>query len=270
MFRDSLVIHLRRFALTTPLLLLPMLPFVSKASAEDCNHNLDVLGTERTIAVDPAILRRVGTLQYPETVPLRDHEVVLTFDDGPAPSSTPMVLDALAAQCVKANFFVVGAHASNAPGLVRRELAEGHTVGTHSETHADLARLEPVDAQNEVQNGIKAVNLALAPTGIAAPFFRAPYLSTTPSVENYLATAGLMLWSIDVDPEDWRPLTPDDVVARIMARLDQKRFGIILMHDVQLHTADALPKLFNALKASGYKVVHVVYGSAKEAAAHPR
>jgi peptidoglycan/xylan/chitin deacetylase (PgdA/CDA1 family) len=269
MHRDSFIIGLRIRALTASLLLLASVSVVPRASAEECSRG-DALGTARTIAVDPAVLPRVGTSQYPETVPLQDHEVVLTFDDGPATSSTPTVLDALAAECVKANFFVVGAHASAAPALVRREFAEGHTVGTHSETHADLAKLELVDAQKEIQNGIDAVNLVLAPTGVAAPFFRAPYLSTTASIENYLARAGLMLWSIDVDPEDWRQLTPDDVVARIMARLDQKRSGIILMHDVQLHTAAALPKLFNALKSSGYKVVHVVYGSAKEASAQPR
>ena len=78
-----------------------------------------------------------------------------------------------------------------------------------------------------------------------------------------------MLWSIDVDPEDWRPLTPDEVVSRIMDRLDQKGSGIILMHDVQSHTAGAIPQLLHELKERNYKVVHVVYGSAIEAAAHP-
>ena len=109
----------------------------------------------------------------------------------------------------------------------------------------------------------------MKPSGSAAPFFRLPYLSTSPGIEGYLAKVGLMLWSIDIDPEDWRPLTSDEVVSRIMERLDQRGSGIILMHDVQSHTAAALPQLLHELKEHNYNVVHVVYGSAKVAAAHP-
>jgi peptidoglycan/xylan/chitin deacetylase (PgdA/CDA1 family) len=219
------------------------------------------------MALDPAAFPQVGTVQFPQTVPLRDHEVVLTFDDGPWPASTGQVLDALASQCVKANFFIVGEHALAAPELVRREYVEGHTIGTHSETHADLAKLPLADAEKEIEAGIASTNAALGSPDSAAPFFRAPYLSTTPSIDQYLAKSGIMLWSIDVDPEDWRPSTPDEVVERIMLGLDKKRSGIILMHDVQAHTAAALPKLLGALKAQGYRVVHVVFGKAKEAAA---
>lgn len=240
----------------------------SAAFAQDCDGKADILGTARVMALDPAVLPRVGTVQYPQTVPLRDHEVVLSFDDGPEPSSTPAVLDALAAQCVKANFFLMGEHARIAPDLVRREYAEGHTIGTHTETHPDLAKMPLADAENEIAGAIADVNAALGPTEHAAPFFRAPYLSTTPAIERYLAQSGLMLWSIDVDPEDWRPLTPDEVVARTMTALAKKGSGIILMHDVQTHTAAALPKFLRELKSHGYSVVHVVFGTAKEAAAH--
>src|ERR1700722_4477747 len=114
---------------------LPLAALTAGAVAQPCNGRYDALGTARVMALDPAVFPQVGTVQYPQTVPLRDHEVVLSFDDGPWPSSTPEVLDALAAQCVKANFFLVGEHAQASPDLVRREYAEGHTVGTHSETH---------------------------------------------------------------------------------------------------------------------------------------
>ena len=240
---------------------------VSAALAGDCAET-DALGTARVMAISPTILPRVGTVQYHQTVPLRDHEVVLSFDDGPLPSSTPAVLDALAAQCVKASFFIMGEQARTSPGLVRREYDEGHTIGTHTETHPDLAKMPLADAENEIQAAIADVNSALGPTRRAAPFFRAPYLSTTPAIERYLAVTGLMLWSIDVDPEDWRPLTPDEVVARSMAALAKSGSGIILMHDVQAHTAAALPKFFRELKSHGYSIVHVVFGDAKEAAAH--
>lgn len=242
----------------------------SAASAQQCRGKPDALGTARVMALDPAVFPQVGTVQYPQTVPLRDHEVVLSFDDGPSPASTPQLLDALAAQCVKANFFLVGEHAKAAPDLVRRELAEGHTVGTHSETHADLAKLPLADAEKEIQDGIAAANAALGPSDRSAPFFREPYLSSSPGIEQYLVKAGLMLWSIDVDPEDWRESTPDEVIARTMAQLENKHSGIVLMHDVQLHTAAAMPKFLDELKSHGYSVVHVVYGSAKEAAARPQ
>ena len=240
----------------------------SDSFAQPCNGNAGALGTSRVVALDPRVFPQVGTVQYPQTVPLSDHEVVLTFDDGPAPPSTDEVLNALAAHCVKATFFVVGTQAHASPDLVRREYLEGHTIGTHSETHADLARLPLSDAQREIVGGIDATNAALGSSGAAAPFFRAPNLSTTPSIEYYLSNAGIMLWSIDVDPEDWRPLTPDEVVARVMVKLKSKGSGIILMHDVQAHTAAALPTLLNELEINGYRVVHVVFGSAKEAAAH--
>ena len=129
---------------------------VSAALAGDCAET-DALGTARVIAISPAVLPRVGTVQYPQTVPLRDHEVVLSFDDGPLPSSTPSVLDALAAQCV-------GEPARTSPGLVRREYDEGHTIGTHTETHPDLAKMPLADAENEIQAAIADVNSALGPT----------------------------------------------------------------------------------------------------------
>jgi peptidoglycan-N-acetylglucosamine deacetylase len=242
--------------------------FVSKSQAEQCHGVPGALGTARVMALDPAAFPQVGTVQYPQTVPLRDHEVVLTFDDGPSPSSTPQLLDALAAQCVQANFFLVGEHARAAPELVRREYDEGHTVGTHSETHADLGKMPLLDAEKEIQDGIAAANAALGAPNMAAPFFRAPYLSTNPALEQYLIKTGIMLWSIDVDPEDWRELTPQQMVERTMTQLELKHSGIILMHDVQGHTATAMPELLQQLKTHGYSVVHVVFGSAMEAAAH--
>jgi peptidoglycan/xylan/chitin deacetylase (PgdA/CDA1 family) len=234
--------------------------------AQGCPDNPAAIGTSRVIAVDPGALRRVGTVQFPQTVPLKDHEVVLTFDDGPAPSTTGKVLDALAAQCVQANFFIVGERANAAPELVRRAYEEGHTIGTHSQTHASLAELTLADAEREIQGGFDSTNAALGSPKAAAPFFRAPYLATTPAVDQYLSDHDVMLWSIDIDPEDWRPLSPDEVVQRILAQLEKRHSGIILMHDVQPHTAAAVPKLLGALKAGGYRIVHVVAGKAEASA----
>src|SRR5258708_13933789 len=96
------------------------------AMAADCKGKPNALGTGRVIAVDPAEHGRIGTMQYAETLPLRDHEVVLTFDDGPLPPRTNKVLDILAAECVKATFFLVGKMATEFPSVARRPSNDSH------------------------------------------------------------------------------------------------------------------------------------------------
>ena len=89
---------------------------IAAASAGECPGNPDALGTSRTIVVDPREHIRIGTMGYAETLPLADHEVVLTFDDGPIPPYTDKILDILAAECVKATYFIVGEHGEGISG----------------------------------------------------------------------------------------------------------------------------------------------------------
>jgi peptidoglycan-N-acetylglucosamine deacetylase len=229
-----------------------------RADAQDCPGNPAAIGTSRVLSVDPAASRKVGTAQYAETLPLRDHEIVLSFDDGPSPETTSKVLDALAAECVKATFFVMGEHAKARPDLVRRTYAEGHTVGTHSQTHPDLSRLPLADAEKEIDDGIRSAQSALGSTMTVAPFFRAPYLQMTADLESYLFKRDVMLWSIDIDPEDWRTQSPESVVEHTLARLEVKHSGIVLLHDIQPHTAAAIPLLLRQLKAHGYSIAQAV------------
>jgi peptidoglycan-N-acetylglucosamine deacetylase len=228
------------------------------AWAEECPGNPVALGTSRIISVDPAEFHRAGLAQYPQTLPLRDHEIVLSFDDGPSPATTEKVFDALALDCVRANFFIVGEHAKDRPDLVRRAYREGHTIGTHSQTHPDLSRLSFAEAKREIDDGIQSVQAALGPQMTVAPFFRAPYLQTTAALEQFLLGRGTMLWSIDIDPEDWRPQSPGDLVKHTLTLLEAKHSGIVLLHDVQPHTAAALPILLRELKARGFSAVHAV------------
>src|SRR5436305_3944139 len=100
-----------------------------RAAAAPCPGNPDALGIARTIEVDAKSTPRVGRKQFPSTLPLRDKELVLTFDDGPWPGSTPKVLDALKSDCVRATFFLLGRNVAAYPQLARRALAEGHSVG---------------------------------------------------------------------------------------------------------------------------------------------
>src|SRR3569623_683341 len=97
-----------------------------------CPGNPDAIGTSRTITVDPSVLPQIGTMQYKSSLPLEDHEVVSTFDDGPLPPYTNRILDVLAENCVKVNYYLVGEMARAYPSVVRRIYTAGHVVGPHS------------------------------------------------------------------------------------------------------------------------------------------
>lgn len=228
------------------------------AHAGECPANPDALGTSRVIGIDPSQHHRVGLDQYDETIPLEDHEVVLTFDDGPLPPYTGRILDALAAECVKATFFIVGSMAKYAPDLVRREYAEGHTIGTHTQNHLHLQNLTQAKAWKEITDGIASTEGALGNQKALSPFIRFPYLDSTESLEKEVIAHGLMIWSIDFAVNDWMPLTSERVLALALQRLERRGKGMILFHDIQQKTALALPIFLRELKKRGYRVVHVV------------
>jgi len=234
------------------------IPATTPAAAQECAINPDAIGTSRVIEVNPLKLRRIGSLQYPTTLPLNDHEIVLTFDDGPIPPQSLDVLDTLASECVKATFFILGQTAEESPDLVRRVASDGHSVGTHTQTHARLSDLSLSAAKKEIEMGISSVVKALAGTSDLAPFFRAPFLETTAPLEGYLVSRGLMLWGIDFQADDWLDISPDEVINRAMNRIEQRGKGVLLLHDMQARTAEALGKLLAELKTRGYKIVHVV------------
>jgi peptidoglycan/xylan/chitin deacetylase (PgdA/CDA1 family) len=233
-------------------------PPVAHAAA-DCPGNPDALGTSRTIVVDPKEHPRIGTMQYGETLPLEDHEVVLTFDDGPLPAHTNAVLQTLAAQCVKATFFLVGRMAKEFPQDVRRIHDAGHTIGTHSENHPTFfGKLPPERMSTEIDDGIAHVTAALADPSQLAPFFRIPGLRRGDLLEAELSKRGLMTWSADFPADDWRHISSTQVVNYALSRLEAKGKGVLLLHDIQARTQAALPVILQQLKARGYKIVHVV------------
>src|SRR5438270_9578661 len=229
------------------------------ASAADCPGNPDGLGTLRTLVVDAREHPRIGTMQYAETLPLQDHEVVLTFDDGPLPPHSNQVLDLLAAQCVKATFFIIGRMARSFPEGVRRVRDAGHSIGTHTQNHPLSMNRMPIErARQEIDDGIAATEAALGPAGGLSPFFRIPGLSRAEAVEDYLASKGIQTWSADFPADDWRHIPPARVYELAMQRLEAKGKGILLLHDIQGRTVQALPKILHDLKARGFHIVHVV------------
>ena len=149
---------------------------IMAAQAADCARN-DALGTSRVLVVDPAASPRVGLKSFPRTLSLEDREVVLTFDDGPWPATTSKVLQALADECVRATFFLIGKSASDHPELVRKMAAGGHTIGHHSWSHRNLKYARPEIADAEIDKGIAAVEAALhgqPTTTPPEPLFRLP------------------------------------------------------------------------------------------------
>ena len=227
--------------------------------AADCPGNPNALGTSRVISVDPAEHARLGTMQYAETLPLADHEVVITFDDGPLPPYSTRALEILAHECVKATYFLVGSMARAYPDVVRRIYAEGHTIGTHSQNHPMHFDRMPIDrVQNEVENGINSVQTALGNPKALAPFFRIPGFSRSNAVDGYIRDRGLMLWSADFPADDWKHISANEIVNRALRRIEAKGRGILLLHDIQPATILALPTLLHELKARGYRIVHIV------------
>ena len=255
-----------RAALTFALLAWLVAP---AALAADCPGHPNALGTSRTLVVDPKEHPRLGIMQYPETLPLADHEVVLTFDDGPLPRNSNQILEILASQCVKATFFTIGRMAQAFPEGVRRLRDAGHTIGTHTQDHPlSMNRMSIERAKQEIDDGIASVKAALGDDADAslAPFFRIPGLLRADIVEDYLAAQGIQIWSADFLADDWRHIPSSRVYDLAMKRLEERGKGILLLHDIQARTVAALPRILNELKARGYHIVHVVPATAEQPA----
>jgi peptidoglycan/xylan/chitin deacetylase (PgdA/CDA1 family) len=228
------------------------------SAAENCPPG--ALGTARTLTIDPAKSAPVGRQHFPQTLALADHEVVLTFDDGPWPATTPRVLDTLRQNCMHATFFLIGRNAAAHPELARRELADGHTVAHHSFAHPLLNKMAPAAAEAEVDRGFVAVDTALYGSAAGAPrtrFFRFPGFASNPALLARFQQRGIMVWGADLWASDWNRMTPDQELQLVLGRLEQARGGIVLFHDTKSQTAAMLPAFLLALKTRGYRVVHV-------------
>ena len=240
------------------------LPAGSRA-AQPCN-NANALGVARTVEIDTTGGPGFGTEQYKVHDFLLLKEVVLTFDDGPWPENTRAVLAALDQHCTKATFFPIGKHALWHPEILKDVAAAGHTIGSHTWSHANIGKLKGEKATEEIEKGISAVALAL---GVPpAPFFRFPFLKDPKDQLSYLGTRNIAIFSHDLDSFDFKMRKPEDVVKSVIGKLEKKGKGIILMHDFQQATAKALPDLLEQLKAKGYKVVHTKAKTAVATLAH--
>ena len=253
-------------------LALAALTSIASAEAADCPRK-DALGTSRVLSVDARTTPRVGLKSFPQTLPLADHEVVLTFDDGPHPPTTSKVLAALAQECVRATFFLIGQHASEHPDMVKRIAREGHTIGHHTWSHPYMARIPADTAKYEIDHGIAADEMALhgaATTTPSTPFFRFPYFESTPAQLDLLESRGIVVFGADLWASDWNDMTPDQELKLISERIAAAGKGIILFHDAQARTAAMMPAFLRYLRENDFHVVHIVPAgtSQKNADAH--
>ena len=231
----------------------PVAPSLQKSTCA----NPDALGVARVVVIDTTGGPGFGFEHFKQLDFLADKEVVLTFDDGPWPGNTPAVLKALADECTKAVFFPIGKHATYHPEILKQVAAAGHTVGAHTWSHANLNSKKMTDqlAKDEIEKGYSAVKMALG--AAPSPFFRFPELQHGPAAMTYLASRNVAMFSCDLDSFDFRAKNPEQIVNTVMTKLDKQGKGIILMHDFQKHTAEAMPTLLRRLKAGGYKVVQM-------------
>src|SRR3954468_13122288 len=232
-------------------------PLPAPVAQKPACANPDALGLARTVAIDTTGGPGFGFEHFKQLDFLTDKEVVLTFDDGPWPNNTAAVLKALADECTKGVFFAVGKHATYHPEILKQVLAAGHTVGTHTWSHVNLnsKKMNEQQVRDELEKGFSAVKMALGQP--PAPFFRFPQLQHNPAAMTYLGTRNVAMFSTDLDSFDFRSNNAEQIINTVMTKVDKLGKGIILMHDFQKLTGEALPTLLARLKAGGYKVVHM-------------
>jgi len=200
------------------------------------------------------------TLEVASTseIVLRPGEVILTFDDGPRAGKTSKILDALDRYGVKGTFLMLGSAAAANPALAREVALRGHTVGSHTYDHTNLANLSRQAALDEIARGEAAVAEALGGADMLSPFFRFPYLAQTGFLRTSLLHGDMVVLDVDIDSKDYYKESAQSVANRTLDRLEARGSGIILFHDIHQRTVDLLPDFLAELEARGYSVVRLV------------
>jgi peptidoglycan/xylan/chitin deacetylase (PgdA/CDA1 family) len=179
--------------------------------------------------------------------------IAMTFDDGPHATNTPELLEMAAKRHIKLTFFVLGECVEQNPDVLRREVAEGHEIGNHSWSHPNLAKLSDEGVRTQLQ---RTEDIIVKTAGIKTKLMRPPYGELTKRqriLVNHEFGYKVILW--DVDPLDWKRPGSDVVAQRIIA--GARPGSIILSHDIHPPTIVAMPQVFDALLAKGFKFVTV-------------
>jgi peptidoglycan/xylan/chitin deacetylase (PgdA/CDA1 family) len=175
----------------------------------------------------------------------------MTFDDGPHPKLTPMLLDMMKERGIKGTFFLVGKNVAEYPEIAQRIVAEGHEVANHSWAHPQLTKLAPDALKKEIADTNDAIHRA---TGIQTTLMRPPYGAINAAITKRLNEEfGLTIAMWSVDSIDWRIRNAAHVTKLITEKAAPG--AIILAHDIHPSTVQAMPAVFDTLSAKGYKFV---------------
>ena len=176
-------------------------------------------------------------------------KIALTFDDGPHPSGTPVLLDGLAERNVKVTFFVIGENAVKYPKLLTREAEEGHIIGNHTYSHVDLTKMSQETAECELEKTNAAIE---AVTGKETEYMRPPYGAWKKEMEENTGMIAV-LWN--VDPLDWNTDNETEIVNKVVTETEEN--DIILLHDCYLSSVKAALRIIDIMQAKGYEFVTV-------------
>ncbi|SCZ00799.1 polysaccharide deacetylase family protein [Alkaliphilus peptidifermentans] len=199
---------------------------------------------------------------YPNTIHLKgngnDRKIALTFDDGPNPAYTQQILDILKEHDVPATFFIMGSRAERFPNIVKRAVAEGHTIGNHTWNHPDLRK----NSNDKIREEIKMTEDTISEiTGLRTAIMRPPYGAISVDVVETLIEKDYKIINWSVDSVDWRDKNADKIIINTLSDISSN--DIVLFHDssgegVSMQpTVDSLPELIETLKMHGYTFVTV-------------
>ena len=204
-------------------------------------------------ATDAVQVWNSGTRSLPVySVERTDNKIAISFDCAWGPEHTDAILAALAEAGVRATFFTVQFWAEEHPDYLKKIAESGHEVGTHSATHSYMSRLSEGEIRRELETSSQAI---AAVTGEEVTLFRPPYGDYDDLLIDTCRAMGIFPVQWDVDSLDWKDLSAAEIADRVIARV--RSGSIILCHNNGLHTAEALPVIFDALRAKGYEFVPV-------------
>ena len=242
----------------------PLLAALAMASAPACPSDPQASAAPRVVAVPALAGLKLGKVNYADAVALADHELALTFDDGPDDDHTRAVLDILDRHCIKATFFLVGQEVDADPVLVRTIAERGHSLAAHTYTHPERLGALPLEARKaEIDRSFAAISDALAaePAEVkarAVRFFRFPELVDDDASLAYLREKSVTVFSADYGIDDWTEIGPDELLRRAIAFTEERRKGVIVLHDFNPNMIAMLDQMITTLEARGYRFVQIV------------
>lgn len=225
----------------------------------------------RTIAFDPKrnLITAEHYTQFPSPYMITRHgggarKVALTFDDGPDPQYTPLILDALHQAGAPGTFFIIGVNGELNPDILRREVAQGHEIGNHTFTHPNISSISSTQFQLELS---ATQRLLASAVGRHSLLFRPPYaVDAEPETIDQIrpiewaSDQGYLVVGMQIDPDDWQLPGVDAIVKRTIEQAERGEGNMILLHDAggdRSQTVAAIPKIVAELRARGFQFVTV-------------